>query len=90
MVAMREEVSQFYIWASWSADLKKNNKNQTDPVCLFAIVHPSAHPLYAGGPVGVGKRACVHWRYLKDKRGVFITGNVIESTPPASAYISIQ
>lgn len=29
------------------------------PVCLFAIVHPSAHPLYAGGPVGVAKRACV-------------------------------
>lgn len=26
MVAMREEVSQFYIWASWSADLKKKQQ----------------------------------------------------------------
>lgn len=33
---------------------------QTNPVCLFAIVHPSAHPLYAGGPEGVAKRARVH------------------------------
>lgn len=33
---------------------------RTNPVCLFAIVHPSAHPLYAGGPEGVAKRARVH------------------------------
>lgn len=26
MVAMREEVSQFYIWASWSADFKKKQQ----------------------------------------------------------------
>lgn len=67
---------------------------QTNPVCLFAIVHPSAHPLYAGGPVGVAKRACVHRRYLHnntERQGrLFITGNVIESTPLASAYISRQ
>lgn len=51
---------------------------QTNPARLFAIVHPSAHPLYTGGPEGVAKRARVHWRYLPDnaerQAGLFITG----------------
>lgn len=50
---------------------------QTNPVCLFAIVHPSAHPLYAGVPtasrnVRVCVRVCIDDTCiitLTDKRG---------------------